>query len=68
MNKEQNALSRRFGDRRGRGLIWGLTLVAIGGFWLLGFMELVPEPTRIVLPGLVILWGVATLFTRRGAE
>jgi apolipoprotein N-acyltransferase len=55
----------RWRERRGRGLFWGLTLVAIGGFWLLGSFEIVPEPAKVVLPSLVILWGVATLFTRR---
>lgn len=65
MNEIKETWRERAGERRGRGLFWGLTLVAVGGFWLLGSLELVPEPARIVLPGLVILWGIATLFTRR---
>lgn len=55
----------RWGEGRGRGLFWGLTLVAIGSFWLLGSLEIVPEPAKVILPGLVILWGVASIFTRR---
>ena len=68
MNESRNLWRSRFGERRNRGLFWGLLLVANGGFWLLGNMDIVPEPARIILPSLVILWGVATLFTRRGAE
>ena len=68
MNESRNLWRSRFGEKRNRGLFWGLRLVAIGGFWLLGNMDIVPEPARIILPSLVILWGVATLFTRRGAE
>ena len=68
MDKEHPVTHRRFGTRQGRGLIWGLALVTVGGFWLLGSTEAVPEPARIVVPGLVILWGVATLFARRAAE
>lgn len=68
MNESRNLWRSRFGERRNRGLFWGLPLVAIGGFWLLGNMDIVPEPARIILPSLVILWGVAPLFTRRGTE
>ena len=59
---------RRIGAHRGRGLFWGLTLVAVGSFWLLGGLGIVPEPAKIVVPGLVILWGIATLFTRRYSQ
>jgi hypothetical protein len=62
---KNNARHQRIGTRRGRGLFWGLTLVATGSFWLLGNLEIVPEPARIVIPGLIILWGIATMFTRR---
>ena len=65
MNETRNLWHARIGERRNRGLVWGLLLVSIGGFWLLGSMEIVPEPARIVLPSLLILWGIATLFTRR---
>jgi hypothetical protein len=65
MNEKRSLWRTRFGERGYRGLFWGLLLVAIGGFWLLGNVEIVPEPARIILPSLVILWGVATLFTRR---
>ncbi|UCD41420.1 MAG: hypothetical protein JSV69_12720 [Chloroflexota bacterium] len=68
MNEKRNLWRTRFGERRNRGLFWGLLLVAIGGFWLLGNLDLVPEPARIILPSLVILWGIATLFIRREAE
>ena len=68
MNEKRNHWRTRFGERRNRGLFWGLLLVAIGGFWLLGNLDLVPEPARIILPSLVILWGIATLFIRREAE
>ena len=68
MNEGRNLWRRRFGERQHGGLFWGLLLVAIGGFWLLGNMEIVPEPARIILPSLVILWGIATLFTRRGTK
>ena len=65
---ENNIWYQRFGNRRGRGLFWGLTLVAIGGFWLVGNLEIVPEPAKIVIPGLVILWGIATIFNRRATQ
>ena len=68
MNEEKKVWYRRFREGHGRGLIWGLLLVAFGGFWLLGNLEIVPEPARIILPSLVILWGIATLFTRRVTE
>ena len=68
MNENRNLWRTRFSERGNRGLFWGLLLVAIGGFWLLGNLEIVPEPARIILPSLVILWGVATLFTRRGTN
>lgn len=64
MNKN-NVWYRRLGHGSGRGLFWGMILVAIGSFWLLGNLEVVPEPATIVLPGLVILWGIASVFTRR---
>lgn len=56
MDEKINLWQTRFGERRNRGLFWGLLLVAIGGFWLMGNMEIVPEPARIILPSLVILW------------
>jgi hypothetical protein len=65
MNEQRNRWRTRFGERPHRGLFWGILLVAIGGFWLLGNMEIVTEPARIILPSLVILWGTATPFTRR---
>lgn len=65
MNDLRKSWRTRFGESHGRGLIWGLLLVTIGGFWLLGNLDLVPESTRVVLPSVVILWGIATLFTRR---
>ncbi len=65
---ENNVWYRRCGHRRGRGLFWGLTLVAIGSFWLLGSLEIVPEPAKVVVPGLVILWGIATMFTQRETQ
>lgn len=65
MNEKRNPLRTRLGERQHRGLFWGTLLVAIGGFWLLGNMEIVPEPARIILPSLVMLWGFATLFTHR---
>ena len=65
MNKESVTWRDRLGDRRGRGLIWGLALVAGGAFWLAGNLDLISEPASIVLPGLVILWGIATLFRGR---
>ena len=68
MNEGRNIWGSRFLERQHRGLFWGLLLVAIGGFWLLGNLEIVPEPTRIILSSLVILWGIATLFTRRGTK
>jgi hypothetical protein len=68
MNEEKNIWQTRIGERRNRGFFWGLLLVAIGGFSLLGNMEIVPEPARIILPSLVILWGIASLFSRRGEK
>ena len=68
MNEKRNLWRTRFGERRNQGHFWGLLLVGIGGFWLLGNMDIVPEPARIILPSLVILWGVAPLFPRRGTE
>jgi len=67
MNEKQ-VWTHRFGNGRGRGLFWGLTLVALGCFWLSGSLEIVPEPAKVVVPGLVILWGIATLFTRRETQ
>lgn len=68
MNKEKKFLRWKLGEGHRRGYWWGLILVAIGGFWLLGNMDIVPEPARIVLPSLVIIWGIATLFTRQPSE
>ena len=65
MNDLRKSWQTRFGESRGRGILWGLLLVTFGGFWLLDNLDLVPEPARIVLPSVVILWGIATLFTRR---
>ncbi len=65
---EQYLWCRRTETDRGGGLFWGLTLVAIGSFWLLGNFEIVPEPAKIVIPGLVILWGIATLVRRRTTQ
>lgn len=67
MNKEKVSY-KWSGAGRGRGLFWGLTLVAIGSFWLLGSLEIVPEPAKVIVPGLVILWGLATIFTRRKTD
>jgi hypothetical protein len=50
--------------RKGHGLFWGLILAALGGFWLLHSIGYTQEPARIVLPGLVIAWGLATLVNR----
>jgi hypothetical protein len=68
MNEVRKSWRTRFGDGHGRGLFWGLFLVAFGGFWLLGNLDLVSEPAKIVLPSVVILWGLATLFTRRAKQ
>jgi hypothetical protein len=65
MNEQKKFWQRRFREGYGHGLLWGLLLVASGGFWLLGNLDVVPEPARIIFPSLVILWGFATLFTRR---
>jgi hypothetical protein len=50
--------------RNRHGLFWGLLLAAIGGFWLLSSIGYSQEPARIVLPGLVIAWGLARLVSR----
>ena len=55
MNDLRKSWRTRFGESHGRDLIWGLLLVTIGGFWLLGNLALVPESTRVVLPSVVIL-------------
>lgn len=68
MNEKKKVWQLRFGEEHRRGLWWGLILVAIGGFWLFGNMDIVPEPARIVLPSLVIIWGIATLFTRQSKK
>jgi hypothetical protein len=59
---------RLWANRQGRGTFWGLALLALGGFWLVSNLDLVPEPAKIVLPALVITWGIAVLFTRRATE
>ena len=65
---ENRTWKYRFSGRGRHGLFWGLILVAVGGFWLMGSLEIVPEPAKIVIPGLVILWGIATIFIRRDKE
>jgi hypothetical protein len=64
MNEDKSLWQRRWDEGRNRGLILGLFLVGAGAFWLLGNLELVAEPARFVIPGLVILWGIAILFKR----
>jgi apolipoprotein N-acyltransferase len=61
---EHNITKRKFASGRWHGLFWGLVLAAVGGFWLVSNLGNVAEPARIVIPGLIILWGAATLFTR----
>jgi len=68
MDEEKKVWQLRFSEGRGRDHWWGSILVALGGFWLLGNRDIVPEPVRIVLPSLVILWGIATLFTRQSKK
>jgi hypothetical protein len=68
MNEERYTWRQRAGSWGGRGLFWGLTLIAGGSFWLLGDLDIVPEPGKIVFPGLVILWGLATLAGRRDSR
>ncbi len=68
MNMEKKFWRRKSGEGHRRGYWWGLILVVIGDFWLLGNMDIVPEPARIVLLSLVIIWGIATLFTRQPSE
>lgn len=65
MNEAKKTWQQRYRNGRGRGLFWGLALVALGGFWFVSNLNLVPEPAKVVIPALVILWGVATIFTRR---
>jgi len=47
---EQKIWYRRIETNRGAGLFWGLSLVAIGSIWLLGSLEIVPEPAKNCLP------------------
>ncbi len=65
MDELRNRWHAGEGERRGRGLWWGLLLAAIGGFWLLSSIGYVEEPARIVLPGLVIAGGLASMLNRR---
>ena len=58
---EHNIWKRKFASGRWHGTIWGLVFAAVGGFWLLSSLGNVAEPARIVIPGLILLLGVATL-------
>ena len=51
MNNIRERLSDERDGRRGRGTLWGLTLIGIGAFWLLGRTGLVPETAAIVPSG-----------------
>jgi hypothetical protein len=65
MEKVRERWQEHTGKRGRRGLFSGLILVGLGAFWLLGRMEIVPEPAEIVIPGLVILTGLASIFRSR---
>jgi hypothetical protein len=65
MEKVRERWHERIGERGNRGLFTGLILVGLGAFWVLGRMEIVPEPAEIVIPGLVILTGIASIFRVR---
>jgi hypothetical protein len=66
--EERRALGRR--ERRSGGrTLWGLLLAGIGGFWLTinltnNVALIADNPGRVVLPALVILLGVAAMFTK----
>lgn len=64
MNEEMNAWASKFGERHRRGHFWGLALAAAGGFWLLVNLEVVPAPGKLLLPGILLLWGLAEMFNR----
>ena len=58
----------RSGGRYGRGLFMGLILVGAGGTWLLGSLNITPQPISLVLPALLILTGLAVMFRPRSVE
>jgi hypothetical protein len=49
-------------------MFWGIILTAVGGFWLLSSLGTVAEPARIVIPGLILLLGAATLIKPRTTQ
>ena len=51
----------RWWERRSGRWFWGLTLVAVGGFWLVSNLHIVPEPAKVVVPALIVLWGIVAL-------
>ena len=64
-----NSHGRRSRRNGGRTLL-GLLLAGSGGFWLISnlptdFALLSENPARLVLPALVILVGLAAIFTKR---
>ena len=65
MDKVKERWQERIGERGNRGLFTGLFLIGVGAFWMLGRMQIVPEPAEIVIPGLVILAGLAAMFRPR---
>jgi apolipoprotein N-acyltransferase len=62
---EHNIWKRKFASGRWHSTFWGLVLAVIGGFWLVSNLGNVAEPARIVIPGLIILMGVAMLIKPR---
>ena len=62
---EHNIWKRKLASGRWHGMFWGLVLAAIGGFWLVNSLGYVTEPARIVIPGLILLLGIATLVKPR---
>jgi len=43
---------------------WGVALVTLGGLWLLGNLELIPDGWgKLIFPALFIIWGLATLWS-----
>lgn len=65
MDQVRERWQERSGARGNRGLFTGLFLIGVGAFWILGRMQIVPEPAEIVIPALVILTGLAAMFRPR---
>ena len=65
---EHNISNRKFASGRWHGMFWGIILAAVGGFWLFSSLGTVAEPARIVIPGLILLLGAATLINPRTTQ